>query len=72
MSVAIGISETQLSLFRSGKVKSIRFRTLTKMCAVLECKPADLLDYAFDVDDRLIRESKQALLKLRLVRLHYT
>jgi putative transcriptional regulator len=72
MSVAIGISETQLPLFRSGKVKGIRFRTLTKMCAVRECKPADLLDYAFDVDDMLIRESKQALLKLRLVRLHYT
>ena len=43
----IGISETQLSLFRSGKVKGIRFRTLAKLCAVLECAPGDLLDYDY-------------------------
>src|SRR6185369_14555534 len=33
----IGISETQLSLLRSGKVKGMRFATLSKLCAVLEC-----------------------------------
>ena len=43
----IGISETQLSLFRSGKVRGIRFATLSRMCAVLECRPGDLLDYTF-------------------------
>lgn len=43
----IGISETQLSLFRSGKVKGIRFATLAKLCAALACKPGDLLDYAY-------------------------
>ena len=58
LAAEIGISETQLSLFRSGKVKGIRFRTLAKMCAVLECKPADLLDYAFDVDDLRAKESE--------------
>ena len=47
----IGISETQLSLFRSGKVKGIRFRTLAKMCAVLECAPGDLLDYDYAAAD---------------------
>lgn len=47
----IGISETQLSLFRSGKVKGIRFRTLAKLCAVLECTPGELLGYEYDVDD---------------------
>ena len=47
----VGISETQLSLFRSGKVKGIRFRTLAKLCAVLECTPGDLLGYAFAPDD---------------------
>ena len=41
----IGLSETQLSLFRSGKVKGIRFSTLSAMCAALECKPGDLLDF---------------------------
>ena len=44
----VGLSETQLSLFRSGKVKGIRFRTLAKLCAALECRPRDLLDYDFD------------------------
>lgn len=49
----VGLSETQLSLFRSGKVKGIRFRTLAKLCAALDCKPADLLDYEFDRGDLL-------------------
>lgn len=41
----IGISETNLSLLRSGKVKGVRFETLEKLCDALECKPGDLLDY---------------------------
>ncbi len=44
----IGISETQMSLFRSGKVRGLRFETLAKMCAVLRCLPGDLLDYEPD------------------------
>ena len=47
----VGISETQLSLFRSGKVKGIRFSTLARLCAVLGCKPGDLLDYEFHAAD---------------------
>lgn len=47
----IGISETQLSLFRSGKVKGVRFSTLAAMCHALGCRPGDLLDYAADDDD---------------------
>lgn len=47
----VGLSETQLSLFRSGKVKGIRFGTLARLCAALKCRPADLLDYEFDADD---------------------
>ncbi len=47
----VGLSETQLSLFRSGKVKGIRFRTLAKLCAALECRPKDLLDYDYDPAD---------------------
>lgn len=41
----VGISETQLSLFRSGKVRGMRFSTLSKLCLVLGCKPGDLIDY---------------------------
>ena len=47
----VGLSETQLSLFRSGKVKGIRFRTLARLCAALKCRPGDLLDYEYDVAD---------------------
>jgi putative transcriptional regulator len=51
LAAEIRISETQLSLFRSGKVKGIRFRTLARMCAALGCTPRDLLDYDFTPDD---------------------
>ena len=51
LAATIGISETQLSLFRSGKVKGIRFRTLAKLCAVLECSPGELLDYDYLNED---------------------
>lgn len=51
LAARVGISETQMSLFRSGKVRGIRFRTLAKLCAVLECAPGDLLDYAADPAD---------------------
>ncbi|RYD99082.1 MAG: helix-turn-helix domain-containing protein [Sphingomonadales bacterium] len=47
----MGLSETQLSLFRSGKVRGIRFATLAKMCAVLECAPGELLGYDADAAD---------------------
>lgn len=56
LAARVGISETQMSLFRSGKVRGIRFRTLAKMCAVLQCTPGELLDYRHDPDDLLCVE----------------
>ena len=47
----IGISETQLSLFRSGKVRGIRFSTLARLCLALNCQPGELLAYVHDPDD---------------------
>jgi putative transcriptional regulator len=44
VAAAIGVSETHLSQFRSGKVKGVRFETLGALCAVLDCKPGDILD----------------------------
>jgi putative transcriptional regulator len=41
----IGITEANLSLLKSGKVKGVRFETLEKICAALECQPGDLLEY---------------------------
>ena len=51
LAAAVGLSETQLSLFRSGKVKGIRFSSLNRLCAVLKCRPGDLLDYDDDPAD---------------------
>ena len=51
LSRRIGLSETQLSLFRSGKVRGLRFETIAKLCAALDCKPGDLLDYSFHPDE---------------------
>jgi len=45
LAAAIGISEQNLSLLRSGKVKGVRFSTLQRICAVLDCQPGDLLAY---------------------------
>ena len=41
----VGLSETQLSLFRSGKVRGVRFATLARMCRALDCQPGDHLSY---------------------------
>jgi len=41
----IGITEANLSLLKSSKVKGVRFETLDKICAALECQPGDLLEY---------------------------
>ena len=41
----IGITEANLSLLKSGKVRGVRFETLARICAVLECQPGDLLGY---------------------------
>lgn len=45
---AIGLSETNFSLLKSGKVKGVRFETLEQLCRVLDCTPGDLLEYAPD------------------------
>ena len=43
---AIGISEANLSLLKSGKVKGVRFGTLEAICRFLDCQPGDILEYA--------------------------
>ena len=41
----IGITEANLSLLKSGKVKGVRFETLSAICEALDCQPGDLLEY---------------------------
>ncbi len=48
---AIGITESNLSLLKSGKVKGVRFATLAAICRYLECTPGDILDYLPSDDD---------------------
>ncbi len=45
---AIGISETNLSLLKSGKVRGLRFATLDAICRYLDCEPADILEFVPD------------------------
>ena len=44
----IGFTEANISLLKSGKVKGVRFETLEKICAILDCQPGDLLEYRPD------------------------
>lgn len=44
----IGITEANLSLLKSGKVKGVRFATLEAICHYLDCQPGDLLEYQKD------------------------
>ncbi|WP_158884150.1 helix-turn-helix transcriptional regulator [Rhodanobacter sp. L36] len=51
LATLIGVSETHLSLFRSGKVRGVRFSTLARLCAALNCQAGDLLTYVHDEAD---------------------
>jgi putative transcriptional regulator len=44
----VGITESNLSLLKSGKVRGVRFETLDAICAYLNCQPGDILSYEKD------------------------
>lgn len=48
---AIGITESNLSLLKSGKVRGMRFSTLAAICHYLDCEPGDILGYNRSDDD---------------------
>ena len=48
LAAAVGITEQNLSLLKSGKVKGVRFSTLDKICRHLDCQPGDLLEFRGD------------------------
>ncbi|QWF82100.1 helix-turn-helix domain-containing protein [Amycolatopsis sp. CA-230715] len=41
----VGVTVVNLSVLKNGRAKAIRFSTLSKLCAVLDCQPGDLLGY---------------------------
>jgi len=45
---AVGISNVNLSMMKTGKIKAIRFSTLDAICKVLKCQPGDILEYVED------------------------
>lgn len=44
----VGITEQNMSLLKSGKVKGVRFSTLEKICEYLNCQPGDILEWRDD------------------------
>lgn len=45
LAAAVDITLANLSILKTGKAKAVRFSTLAKICAVLECQPGDILHY---------------------------
>jgi len=44
----IGITPQNLSVLKAGRAKAIRFETLNKICAALDCTPGDILEFAVE------------------------
>ena len=45
LSEKVGFTMANVSLLKNGKIKALKMSTLDKLCRVLECQPADLLEY---------------------------
>jgi putative transcriptional regulator len=45
LSEKVGLTLSNLSILKTGKAKAIRFSTLETICQVLDCQPADILEY---------------------------
>jgi putative transcriptional regulator len=48
LSELIGITEQNISLLKSGKVRGIRFETLNAICTALDCQPGDIIEFRKD------------------------
>ena len=47
----VGFTMANVSLLKNGKIKALKMSTLNKLCRVLECQPADLLEYVPGVEE---------------------
>lgn len=56
LAAEIGITEANLSLLRTGKVKGVRFDTLAALCKALDCKPGDILDFVDGPEPETVTE----------------
>ena len=48
LAARVGISNVNLSMLKTGKVRAIRFSTLEAICRELRCQPGDILEYVPD------------------------
>jgi putative transcriptional regulator len=48
---AVGITQQNLSILKTGKAKAVRFSTLNAICRYLDCQPGDILEYHQDIDE---------------------
>ena len=60
LAAAVGITQSNLSLLKSGKVRGVKFSTLAAICRYLDCKPGDILDYEPSDDDLGSSEADEA------------
>ena len=49
LSERVGITMANLSILKTGKARAIRFETLDKLCVVLDCQPAELLEWRKEI-----------------------
>ena len=59
LSHRVGVSVTNLSLLKTGKVRGMRFATLDAICRELDCQPGDLLTYRSDQDEAQTPEERR-------------
>jgi len=56
----VGITESNLSLLRTGKVRGVRFETLSKICEALQCQPSDILEFVPEADAATPEQARDA------------
>ncbi len=44
----MNITQSNLSILKTGKAKAVRFSTLSSICKILDCQPGDILEYQLD------------------------
>ena len=54
LSQRVGITPANMSVLKTGKARAVRFSTLERLCEVLDCQPADLLEYRNDQKENTI------------------
>ena len=53
LAARIGLTNSNVSILKTGKAKAIRIATLDALCRELDCQPGDLFEYRPDETDKL-------------------